>query len=96
MTVLKWDDKDPDAVKDYAIDWSAILATGETILTSTWTVNSVDLEKESSPASLISGAICTVWLSGGVAGATYRITNHITTSRGMEDERTVVLEVKEL
>ena len=89
---LKWPDKDPQAVKDYAIDWTAMLATNEIIETSTWSV--LPVGEITIGASAILDGVCTVWLSGGADGATYSLLNHIDTDRGMEDERTVTIKVK--
>jgi hypothetical protein len=92
-----WPDKDPEAIKDYAVDWTALLATGETITESVWTVDDADLVIGSAsphePSILL--GVCSVWLSGGVAGSKYKVKNHITTSRGLEDERTISIKVKE-
>jgi hypothetical protein len=91
---IKWPDKTPDAVKDYAIDWSERLAAGETITTSTWVTSSAELTIESGSLSpTIAGGVTTVWLSGGVSGTQYNVTNHIITSRGMEDDKAVSIRV---
>lgn len=80
--------KDPAAVLDYAFDWSAWLAAGETITAHTITVT----------GSLVVGAhtvlagVVTAWLSGGVAGETYTATCHITTSQGRQDERSIAVQ----
>jgi len=69
--------KDPDATLDYTIDWSAWLATGETIVISTWAI------APSGPTNTgesFSASAATIWLSGGTVGKKYRITNSITTS----------------
>jgi len=79
--------KDPNAVLDYSIDWSSWLATGETITVSTWTV-SIGITVDSNN---FSGTDTVVWLSGGTAGSDYEGTNHITTSVGREDDRTITL-----
>lgn len=92
MAYLEWPEKDPGANKDFSLDWTAMLATGETISTSTW---AADLAGVTVGSSSIVGAVCTVWLSGGTAGATYKLTNTITTSRGMVDERTMILNVRD-
>ena len=42
--------KDPGEVKDYAIDWTAHLATSETITTSTWVV-ATGITKDSDSAT---------------------------------------------
>lgn len=83
--------KDPDAVLDYSFDWSNWLAD-DSIDTSSWSVPSGVVKVSSSN----SGSLTTVWLSGGKAGESYLITNHIVTSAGREDDRSFLLELKEL
>jgi len=75
--------KDPDAVLDYAFDWSDWLASGETISVSSWTVDT-GLTMDSNSKGDDSTK---VWLSGGTAGATYTVANKITTSDSRTDER---------
>ena len=98
--------KDPDAVLDYKRDWNrrppatpngnpgvpgtGWLAEGETIATSTWTVPD-GLTKDSESHD---DTTATVWLSGGTLGANYIITNHITTSQGRSDERSLPIEIR--
>lgn len=84
-------EKDPNAVKDYTLDWSAWLA-GDTISTSTWTV----------PAELTlasdtkTGTTTTVWLSGGGAVGNFRkVTNRIVTVGGRTEDRSFELKIKE-
>lgn len=93
----KWPDKDPDAIKDYNVDWSSRLLVGETITDSTWTTSDPALVIGNSGLHLptIVDGVCTCWLSGGAAGATYTVKNHITTSRGMEDDISTLIKVKE-
>jgi len=82
--------KDPDAVLDYAIDWSAWLDT-DTITDSDWTTTegiTIDSDSFTDTAS-------TVWLSGGTAGDTYSVTNHITTTAGRQDDRSIKIKCKE-
>ena len=83
--------KDPDAVLDYGLDWSNWLASGETISSSSWVVET-GLTKDSSSNTTTT---TTVWLSGGIAGRTYRITNSIVTSTGREDDRSILIKVIE-
>ena len=84
-------EKDPSADKDYSIDWSALLQDGETIIASEWTADpALTLTDEA-----ITGGVCSVWIAGGVNGTTYSISNMITTSRGLIDERTIQLKVKD-
>lgn len=81
--------KDPDAVLDYRFDWAGAdpgpwLETGETITASSWIVDAGLTQVSDSHTD----TTATVWLSGGTAGVTYRITNRITTSNGRIDDRT--------
>lgn len=84
---------DPNAKLDYAIDWSAWLQSGETINASTWTVP--EGITEATPASSETDGVATIWLTGGTVGQNYAVTNHITTSMGREDDRSLHLRVIE-
>lgn len=90
--------QDPDEVLDYGFDWRSPrppgphLAADETIVTSVW---------EATPAGMtVAGAThdattTTVWLSGGVNGGEYRVTNRITTTASPRTiERTFVVTVQ--
>lgn len=83
--------KDPQAVLDYAMDWTPWLAEGETIATSSWTVDA-GITKDSDSKTT---TVATVWLSGGTAGVTYKLTNHITTNQGRTDERSFPVSVRQ-
>lgn len=84
--------KDPRAVLDYLIDWSGWLATAETITASTMTVDPAGLTVQSTS---FTATTATVWLTGGTLGARYTVTNHITTSAGRQDDRTVTVTVRD-
>ena len=96
MAFDRWPDKDPDAIKDYAVDWSSRLQDGEAITASTWTPNDPALVVESAGlrAPTVAGGVCTCWLSGGVDGIAYQVVNHIETSRGMVDDKTMQLRIR--
>jgi hypothetical protein len=76
-------EKDPSAKKDYMLDWSAWLGS-DTITTSTWTVLPTGITKDSDSKT---ATTTTVWLSGGVIDAEYRITNLIETVGGRKESR---------
>jgi len=83
--------KDPDAVLDYAFDWSDWLTGAEAI--SDYTIDAdtgitVDSDAESS-------GIVTIWLSGGTAGTVYAIRCEIVTDDARTDERTMMVMVQE-
>lgn len=99
--------KDPNAILDYTVDWSAWLASGETISTSTWTA-STGITIATTPAPSNTGTTATVWLSGGtvnggeelgvsggISQRAYRVTNRITTSAGRTDDRSIFVAVVE-
>mgnify|MGYP000043269595 CR=1 FL=1 len=78
---------DPQAVLDYAWDWSTWLEPGETITTATITTpTGLALASQS-----IAGGRVVAWLCGGEPRTRYRVTCHITTDRTREDDRTLVL-----
>jgi len=71
---------------DYQIDWSAWLAT-DTLATSTWTVDAgltVGFASRSQTTT-------TQWLSGGLAGTQYTVTNVVTTAAGRTAERSFLV-----
>ena len=81
---------DKDAVLDFAFDWSAWLADTETIASHVVTPTdgvTVDSSTEDS-------GVVTVWLSGATAPR-QKVTCHIVTSDGREDDRTITLNVRE-
>lgn len=84
--------KDPQEVLDYTVDWGAnILATGETISTSTWTVPSGITKDSDSKTS----TTAVIWLSGGTADTDYDLTNKIVTSGSRTFERTITIGVRQ-
>lgn len=84
--------KDPQAVLDYAIDWSGWLAEGETV--SSFPVT-VDTGLTVAQPATHSAGVVTVWLSGGTAGKTYTVTSHVVTNQGREDDRSIRIRVDE-
>ena len=83
--------KDPNAVLDYAIDWSKWLA-GDQIAESQWTVSGADLEASEQTNTATQA---TVWLSGGAVGQTCTVKNKITTQAGRIDERSFIVQVQD-
>jgi hypothetical protein len=82
--------KDPHAVLDYTIDWTRWLA-GDQIATSAWLVPT-GLTKVGDSKTASSA---TVWLSGGMAGQMYTVTNRITTTGGRTEDRSFTIRVEE-
>lgn len=74
--------KDPADVDAFRIDWSQYL-TNDSIASSAWTAGAGIVVDSDTFIALQT----TVWLSGGVAGTTYTVTNTITTNAGRTLER---------
>lgn len=89
--MISWPPKDPNEVLDYQVDWSDRLLVGETIVTSNFTVAEGDVVKDSQG---VSGALTTVWLSGGTVGTRCVITNRITTSAARTYDESTRLAVR--
>ena len=77
---------DPQAVLDYKFDWSRWLEPEEQITSATLAASGVTIGSHQ-----VAVAAVTAWVSGGVVGTTARITCHIVTSQGREDDRTMRL-----
>jgi hypothetical protein len=95
--MLAWPAKDPNDVLDYSLDWRTYrLVVGDNISASTWFTDSTgsppDLTMDSDN---FDADVTTVWLSGGVAGTTYIVTNRVTTDAGRSMDQSVKLKVKE-
>ena len=97
MTIIsKFYVKDPDAVLNYGFDWRGgspgpWLADGVTISTSTWAVPAgITKDSDSKTAT-----VTTIVLSGGTAGESYVLTNHIKGSDNLEDDRSMQVDVRE-
>jgi hypothetical protein len=79
--------KTPSEHDDWEIDWSTRGLGSDTIVASVWSVDAAsggsasDLTT-STPSPTIGNPATntTVWLSGGIAGASYIVTNSVTTS----------------
>ena len=84
--------KDPDEVLDYQVDFTPLLETNETVSTSAYTPDS-GLTKVSE--SFTSAGVCTVFVSGGTNGTTYKVKCEITTSAGRTYNRTIFVEIKD-
>jgi hypothetical protein len=81
--------KDPSSILDYTIDWTAWLPSGDTISSSSWTVDSGITNYADSNTT----TAATIWLSGGTAGVIYKATNTIVTANGRTDQRTLNINV---
>ena len=92
MTVTnRWPDKDKDDVLDFSIDWTSALDSGDAISSVTWIVPA-GLTKDSQS---VSGAVATIWLSGGTVDADYTVTCRVVTTGGRTMDRSARLYVTE-
>jgi hypothetical protein len=83
--------KDPDAVLDYAFDWSDWLESSETISSHVVTVDT-GITKDSDSES---SGVVTIWLSGGTHGSDYIVACKIITSLSRTDERSINIRCRE-
>lgn len=84
--------KDPNAVLDYSMDWSAWLAVaGDAIQSASWTVTGGVSVNSSSYTATSTAA----FISGGTAGTTATATCRITTVGGRTEDRTIYLTVQD-
>jgi hypothetical protein len=89
MAVLEIE-KDPNSRLDYGFTWADWLVQ-DTIVASEWIVPS-DL---TNILDYFTDTDAIIWLEGGVVGNTYEITNHITTAAGREEDRSLIIIMKE-
>lgn len=82
--------KDPNEVKDYGLDWSALLGD-DTITTSAWSVDDAGLTIGTTSNTTTA---TTVWVSSGSPGVTYSLLNRIITAGGRTYDQTVKLKVR--
>jgi hypothetical protein len=80
--------KDPAAILDYYLDWTAWLAD-DTLTDSMWVATGSASVTLMDPGVL--GTVTRVWVDGGVNGELVDLTNHVVTAQGREDERTLRL-----
>lgn len=81
--------KDAASTLDYTFDWTAWLASGETITSQTIAADTGITA--ASPS--VSGGAVTTFVSGGVSGTTYGMRCQITTSDSRTDVRSMNIEV---
>ena len=79
--------KPAGAVLDYELNWATWLASGETISSSSWSVETGLTEDSESNTT----TTAKVWVSGGTVGKTYTATNTITTSDSRTDARVITI-----
>lgn len=73
-----WAEQQAGSTLDYTLDWSDRLDTGDSIASSEWLADTGLIADRDSNTNSTS----TVWLSGGVGGRWYRVSNTVTTGAG--------------
>jgi hypothetical protein len=91
MTLLL---KDPEATLDYSVDWGIEYLSGDALASSDWTVSPAEEAGLAVTGSQFDLLVATVQVSGGIAGRLYRLTNHVVTTEGREDSRSIMLRVE--
>jgi len=84
------DPKDPDDTDDFALDWAAVLATGETIAGLAVSVAAGDVSVDTTS---ISGSNTIARISGGTAGIPAQLRYRLTTSSGRQLDETLAIGV---
>lgn len=84
--------KDPAAVLDYTFDWTPYLTPTVDTIASVEFFTSAGLTKTSQSNTTNTA---TAFVSGGVVGATEKLTCRIVTTGGRTDERTIDLKILE-
>ena len=84
--------KDPNAILDYTFDWTEYLAPITDTIASVQFATSAGLTKTSQSNTTTTA---TAFVSGGVVGATEKLTCRIVTAGGRTDERTIDLKILE-
>lgn len=84
---LSYDPKDPDDIDDFTVDWSRVLATGETISTATATI--VTGAVAVSGAVTISGSQTIARLTSGTLGEEATVRYRVVTSTGRQLDQTI-------
>jgi len=86
-----WIAKDPNATKDYELDFGDWLKDGDALATADWTVPA-PLEQVNQG---LTATLAFVTIGGGVIGQTYEIVAHITTANGLIDDKSFRLVIRE-
>lgn len=87
--------KDPGARIDVSVDWGARYLDAANIIASSWTVAPDEAGGVTVAAHSFDLTRSAATLTGGIVGASYRLTNRATLSDGQIDERSFQIRVEE-
>ena len=82
----------PNDFLDYTIDWSQWLVGTDTLSTSTWTCTDTIITLTN---TTLGTATTIIWVSGGIQGQVYNVTNHVVTAAGRIEERSIQFTINE-
>lgn len=83
--------KSSAATLDYTQNWSNWLASGDTIATSSWSSETgITIDSHTNDTTT-----ATVVVSGGTNGKTYKLTNTITTSNGLDESMSWFVKIQD-
>ena len=83
--------KSSAGILDYSVNYGSVIASGESITPSSWTVSSSDLTVVSDSTS---GVTTTAFISGGKNNYFYVLTNTIVTNQSRTFVRTINMKVE--
>lgn len=86
--------KAPGARVNYAHDWGAAYLDGPSIVVSEWRVEPEEEGGLAIAEEALTGAVATVTVEGGHAGAIYDLINRVELSDGEIDERAISFRVE--
>lgn len=84
--------KDPNSTIDFAVDWVEWLNTGDNVSSSSWEVPAGLTVSSSSVTNNVTRA----FLTGGIAGVDYLVTNRVTTQGARIEDRSILVQVRQL
>lgn len=86
--------KDPSSALDYVVDWGGSYLTDDVLTESNWSVVPTEAGGVTIDGSHFEPQSATVQVSGGRTGKVYCLLNHVVTSMGREDSRSILLRVE--
>lgn len=86
--------KDPASSLDYMVDWGSDYLSDDILTDSSWSIVPVEAGGVTIDGSRFDAASATAVVSGGRAGKVYRLLNHVATSLGREDSRSILIRVE--
>ena len=88
-------EKDPRAQLQYGVDWGDWIDAGDTISTSTWTLETTGTHQLILGDALVASNVSYVTITSGNTGTIYTVRNSITTGSGYKDTRRFRIQVED-